>query len=135
MREAVSSGDRLFSFSVSFLMSSRSDILFGGHWEVCGSDLDDRPTGLRLCPFRVLALLRLFLRFRRRCRLLRPDAIDAPTISGDSAIVAEENAARFEGFIGPGVIAETVSTIGGARDDHDLLAVLRVAPAIIKDHG
>ena len=71
-----------------------------GSREVCGSNLDDRSA--RCFYFlRILAYLSLVLPGGAR-----PDAVDAPAVSSNPAVVAEEDFAGFECFIRPRIISE-----------------------------
>src|SRR3954447_8547446 len=99
--------------------------------EVRGSKLHNCASRLRLGVFAFLGLAVLL--WRRR-RFLCPNAVDPSTISSQPVVVTKKQSTRFERLIGPGVVIESVSLVRRACKDDDLLAILGIVPAIVKDN-
>src|SRR5579859_8074822 len=87
--------------------------------EVCSSHLNDCAARLRLTVFFSLS----FAGLRNEKRLLHPDSINSPAISGQPGVVAKENSASFKRDICPGVVGEVAPAIGGPRQDDNLFLV------------
>src|SRR5215472_10883890 len=96
--------------------------------EIGDANFDHRPLPSALGAGRILDRLNL-VRW-----LFRPHSENASTKCSYPGVITKEDASGLERIIGPSIVRKIPAAIRRTRQNHDLLAILRVAPAVIKDY-
>src|SRR5262249_23189075 len=98
------------------------------HREIGDANFDHRALPSALGARRILRRVHL-VRW-----LFRPHSENASTKCSDPGVITKEDASGLERIIGPSIVRKTPAAIRRTCQYHDLLAILRVASAVIKDH-